>query len=388
MKLPRRISDPGFLVSALFHAGVLAALLVTFSHASQMEELPETVPVDLITDTDFSQIMHGDKSAKEVRPDAAVKVDQVDKTADPKPAPPSPDASHDAPSAPPPPPPPPLPPVKVDLPPDPAEPPPPPVPTPPVRPPQPAAAVPAPAPPVPTPPVREAEAVPEVPKPDVPKPPVKPAPPKPAPPRPDTAKLHDHRQPPQPKPHPVDKPKLDQLAKLIEDQPAAAPAPKPSVSHAKPAPDTSDQDKFDPTDISRLLSRDAPAQRPSTGRELSKVASLGSPTANAPKMAPSMWAGLDGLLEEQYRQCWSYLGLSGGPKYIPQVRVVYSLEGGLQGDPVLLNQPGDPEQQNLADSALRAVRRCNPLHIPDQYAPYYDQWKGRVLRFDPAEMAG
>ncbi len=55
---------------------------------------------------------------------------------------------------------------------------------------------------------------------------------------------------------------------------------------------------------------------------------------------------------------------------------------------MLINPPSDPALQSLADSALRAVRRCNPLKIPDQYAPFYDQWRGRVLRFDPEEMAG
>ena len=105
-------------------------------------------------------------------------------------------------------------------------------------------------------------------------------------------------------------------------------------------------------------------------------------------MAPSLWGQLDGLMEEQYRQCWSYLGLTTGQKYIPQIKVTYDESGGLTSDPVLVNPPGDPALRSLAESALRAVRRCNPLQIPAQYAPYYDEWKGRVLRFDPEEMAG
>ncbi len=101
-----------------------------------------------------------------------------------------------------------------------------------------------------------------------------------------------------------------------------------------------------------------------------------------------MWDQLDGLLEDQYKQCWSYLGLDGPQKYIPQIKVLYGPDGSLMGEPVLVNKPSDPAMQSLADSAMRAVRRCNPLRIPDQYAPYYDQWKGRVLRFDPVDMAG
>ena len=105
-------------------------------------------------------------------------------------------------------------------------------------------------------------------------------------------------------------------------------------------------------------------------------------------MSPSLWGAARRLLEDQYRQCWSYLGLDGGQKYIPQMRVVYRRDGGLQVEPVLVNPPSDPALRSLAESALRAVRRCNPLKIPAQYAPYLRQWKGRVLRFDPEEMAG
>ena len=105
-------------------------------------------------------------------------------------------------------------------------------------------------------------------------------------------------------------------------------------------------------------------------------------------MSPSLWGALDGFLQDQYKQCWSNLGLNPGVTYIPQVRVMYNPDGSLQGQPVLTNPPSDPALRSLADSALRAVRRCNPLKIPDQFSPYYDQWKGRVLRFDPQELNG
>ena len=64
----------------------------------------------------------------------------------------------------------------------------------------------------------------------------------------------------------------------------------------------------------------------------------------------------------------------------------YRPDGGLIGQPELLNPPSDPDLRALAESALRAVRRCDPLRIPAQYQPYYDQWKGRIVRFDPEEM--
>jgi colicin import membrane protein len=103
-------------------------------------------------------------------------------------------------------------------------------------------------------------------------------------------------------------------------------------------------------------------------------------------MSPSLWAQLDGLLQDQYRQCWSYLGLSVQKKYVPEIHVQYAQDGALIGQPALLNPPNDPALRGLAESAMRAVHKCNPLRIPAQFMPFYDQWKGRVVRFDPDEM--
>jgi colicin import membrane protein len=100
-------------------------------------------------------------------------------------------------------------------------------------------------------------------------------------------------------------------------------------------------------------------------------------------MSPSMSDALNGLLIEQYKQCWNYLPLSGGQKYVARIRVSYQPDGSLTGQPVLTNPPSDPAFRGLAESALRAVRRCNPLRIPPQFQPYYEQWKDWVIGFDP-----
>ena len=119
---------------------------------------------------------------------------------------------------------------------------------------------------------------------------------------------------------------------------------------------------------------------------MQQVAALGAPNANAAKMSPSLWAGLDSLMQERYRQCWTYLGIVQGQKYVPQVRVRFQQDGSLAAEPSLVNPPSDPAMRGLAESAMRAVRKCNPMQIPAQYLPYYEQWKARVVRFDPDEM--
>jgi len=256
----------------------------------------------------------------------------------------------------------------------------------PVKPePKPEPVKPAPAPPVAQkpPPVESAEAV--EPKP-VPRPKTESKP---------EVKKEAETQPkpkPEPKPKPVEEPtkpepkfKPDQLAKLLDQEKQKDAPPKP-VAKPKSGEETADPaQKFDAADISKFLSKEAPQRKASTGRELQQVASLGSPTASAAKMSPSMWGQLDSLLQEQYKQCWSYIGLN-NKKYIPEIHVQYAQDGSLIGQPSLLNPPSDPDLRSLAESALRAVRRCNPLHIPALYQPYYDQWKGRIVRFDPEEM--
>jgi len=356
-------SQPGFLVSGAAHGLLLLAALVAFSSTPKFEDAQETVPVQVITNQQFNQIAKGEKTAEKVLPKPARRVDKLADAPKPMPRPPILEAKTDVPTPPPPP-------RRVV---DPGQ---------DQRPPAPAQKVAALPPPRPV----------EKPQPPVPLPPLRP-PPKIEPPRP-LAKAIDAPLPPQrpkmlaavkdqPKPLPPERPKLleqKKLDQLIKSTDASKPRANDQRSDAK--------DQMDPAAIARLLSHDAPRQRASTGRHLDQVASLGSPTADAPHMSPSMSAALDGLLIDQYRRCWTYLGLDSQHQYFPEISVEYRVDGELAVRPALINPPSDPNLRSLAESALRAVRRCNPLRIPAQYAPYFNQWKSRIVRFDPAEMAG
>ncbi len=424
MKL--KLSEPGVAVSLLAHASLLALLILNIPWLADKpmdDQMPEAVPIETISQNDFNQIMKGEKTSKDVTKEPVTKADKVAQADEQHPEPAKPDAKQVTPPPPPPKPaaatpPVPTPPVPPQAPP----PPPPPVPEPPQRPdPTPPPPLPpeAPTPPVPTPPTPvpperdpDAEVIKQAtpPKP-VPKPPelpkhseVKPPPlpPKPVPTPPQPPKVVEQKPVPKP-PRPVEKP--DQMAKLLdqtadEAQPDPKPTPKPvkkPPTHAKAAPrdtpaadgtaEPSDQKAFDPTDISRMLNSQPAGAPPSTGKQISKVASRGATSGTAAKMSPTQSDALDGLLADQFKQCWSYLGLDHG-HYIPEIKVSYGEDGSLQNEPQLLNRPSDPGSRSLAESALRAVRQCNPLHIPAQFAPFYDQWRSRILRFDPAEMAG
>ena len=345
-------SEPGFLVSAAVHLGLLAILLVHFSREQKFEDATEAIPVEAITESQFHEIMQGEKSARQTNKPRADKVADLPET---KPTPPTPEAKRDVPVPPPP----------LKRLPDPGEadqtPPTPPTPPPrPTPPPPPVAKTPPPEPKA-EPERDDAETV-------TPKPPPRPP-----------EKAEQKPTPPKPPEKPVPKPpKLDEVAKLLsETKDKAAPKPK-SGDESAPSHRTPDLGE-----VAKLLNREAPEAKFTTGREVNRTASLGAPHASGAKMSPSLSDSLNALLQEQYKQCWSYLPLTGGEKYIAKIRVSYRPDGSLAGQPALLNPPSDPSLRGMAESALRAVRRCNPLRIPAQYQPYYDQWKDWVVGFDP-----
>jgi colicin import membrane protein len=376
--------NPGWLISGAAHAALLSAILFGFFRASEVVDPHEAVPVEVVDGRELDRITKGEKTAPSVKPRP-----RAEKRADvpePKPLPPIAEAAKDV--APPP--------APAKRQPEPGQdtskeaqkpaqksaavepaqrPADPPRPEPKPRPVKPSVAN-APHPPAKVPPPEDAE--PLEPKP-VPKPKVaqKPEPQKDTKPQIVAKKAEPRFEP-------------DRLAKLLEQdkqtEPAEKRAEKP-VARPKSGDETAaPEKKFDATDISKFLSKEDPRRKASSGPELQQLASLGAPTASAAKMSPSLWDQLDGLLQDQYKRCWTFVGLGGQKKYVPEIRVQYAENGSLAQMPELLNPPSDPNLKALADSALRAVRRCDPLRIPARYQPYFEQWKGRIVRFDPEEM--
>ena len=94
MKVSR--SEPGLFLSAAVHLGVLAFLLVHFSQEPKFDDAQEAVPVETISDAQFSQIMKGEKTAKSVAPKP--RVDRVAKVEEQKPVLPTDQAHEDVPA--------------------------------------------------------------------------------------------------------------------------------------------------------------------------------------------------------------------------------------------------------------------------------------------------
>ena len=102
-----------------------------------------------------------------------------------------------------------------------------------------------------------------------------------------------------------------------------------------------------------------------------------------------MASALDAWLTESYLNCWSPPpGMPDGDTYVAQIKVVFNPDGSLSGRPVLLNPPSDRAWRAHAESAMRAVRKCDPLRVPAEYMPFFDQWKVETIHFDPRETQG
>ncbi len=102
-----------------------------------------------------------------------------------------------------------------------------------------------------------------------------------------------------------------------------------------------------------------------------------------------MASALDAWLTESYLNCWTPPPtMPEGDVYVAEIKVVLNVDGSLSARPVLLNPPDDPAWRAHAESAMRAVRKCDPLHVPPEYAPYFEEWKIETIHFDPRETQG
>ena len=93
-------------------------------------------------------------------------------------------------------------------------------------------------------------------------------------------------------------------------------------------------------------------------------------------------------LRAQIFGCWSIpLGLPYDQDLLVRIKLQLKKDGTIMRSEILdherMNRPGQKFYKVLAESALRAVRLCQPLKVPPTG---YDKWKELQLNFNPTEM--
>jgi outer membrane biosynthesis protein TonB len=231
-----------------------------------------------------------------------------------------------------------------------------------------------PTPPEPPPELRTAQEATSTPKPE-PMPPPKPEPaptPKPAEKQADVPKPMP--KPPERPKEPAPKPKIDPIAKALE--------------HDKTEPQPTQ--RYDPNAIAKLIApKPSPASGAASESDAPAATPQGLPHHDAPRMSVSMASALDAWLTESYLNCWTPPPtMPEGDVYVAEIKVVLNVDGSLSARPILLNPPNDPAWKAHAESAMRAVRKCDPLRVPPEYAPFFEEWKIETIHFDPRETQG
>ena len=91
------------------------------------------------------------------------------------------------------------------------------------------------------------------------------------------------------------------------------------------------------------------------------------------------------ILKAQIFGCWSIpLGLPYGEDLLVRIKLRLNRDGSVLSSEILdLDRIKEKNLKVLAESALRAIKLCQPLKVPSEG---YDNWKELVLNFDAREM--
>ena len=189
--------------------------------------------------------------------------------------------------------------------------------------------------------------------------------------------------PPEAKPEPKPEPKKEEPKPEPKKE---ATAPLPPKREAPPKPKTppaakTKQREFNPDQIAALLDRRQPNMARASEAP-SQTGAFGASTGNAPRLTQSE---IDAL-RAQIQACWNPpVGAADAQDLIVRVRVQFRTDGTLSADPQLVNRGSSPYFQVAAESAMRAVRRCQPYTLP---AAKYEIWRDVEVTFDPRDMFG
>jgi len=140
---------------------------------------------------------------------------------------------------------------------------------------------------------------------------------------------------------------------------------------------------FDPNQIAALIDK----SKEDTAETLKKTDKLTQSSVKT-SFVSGLSLSEEDALKAQIFGCWSLpLGLPYQENLLVRIKLKLRPDGTVLKSEVLdharMNQPGQGFYKVLAESALRAVRICQPLRVPPTG---YDRWKDLQLNFDANEM--
>jgi hypothetical protein len=143
------------------------------------------------------------------------------------------------------------------------------------------------------------------------------------------------------------------------------------------------KDLFDPNSIAALIDK-SKTESAETNKKTDKITQdqdknidFGGLTLNE-----------EDALKAQIFGCWSIpLGLPYNQNLLVRIKLQLKPDGSIIKSEILdharMNKPGQGFYKVLAESALRAIKLCQPLRVP---STGYERWKELQLNFDAREM--
>jgi len=175
----------------------------------------------------------------------------------------------------------------------------------------------------------------------------------------------------------------EKIVKKIETKKETKQNPEKVVTEVKQVSEFEKKDIFDPSDIAALIDK-SKVESAKTNKKLDKI------TQDQDKEMD--FAGLtlseEDALKAQIFGCWSIpLGLPFNEDLLVRIKLQLKPDGSIIKTEILdharMNRPGQAFYKVLAESALRAIKLCQPLRVP---STGYERWKDMQLNFDAREM--
>ena len=178
-------------------------------------------------------------------------------------------------------------------------------------------------------------------------------------------------------PLPDEKPEI--VKKIKEDKQN----PEKIENEIKQVSEFEKKDMFDPNAIAALIDK---------SKELLAETNIKSNKVSQSQDKSMDISGLtlseEDALKAQIFGCWSIpLGLPYNENLLVRIKLKLKPDGSVVKTEILdharMNKPGQGFYKVLAESALRAIKLCQPLRVP---STGYERWKDLQLNFDAREM--
>lgn len=189
---------------------------------------------------------------------------------------------------------------------------------------------------------------------------------------------------------------LSELAPEADSAPEAAEETAPEQVEPEPAPtpeppqrqQRSRTDEFDLASIARMVDKQRePGRERVDGAQADRnQRGAGPGTANAVALEDRVRA----LAQAHLRRCWRMpVDLPDPDRLVVTVQFTLNRNGTLNGQPRVIspsNYTFDPAMRTAVESALRAIRTCDPYPFPDDpvVGDHYEIWRDTVYTFRPS----